>query len=149
MMSYKANWLKAKPCENRHSTFGMTSYRISTASSANAQRRLTPQDPEMGIQDQPRGNIHRGTNADRSIMTTTSGLARDLLRRMADAEVSSKGIVAAESLLFCAEMTANFLLAGVVYSVLVSREIVRPREDSIARLSSRWIDSFALVRTKL
>jgi hypothetical protein len=64
--------------------------------------------------------------------------------RVHHSQVPCERIVPAEGLLLGAQRTVHLLLARVVDGVFVSREIVRPGEDGIARLSGRRIDSPAL-----
>jgi hypothetical protein len=54
---------------------------------------------------------------------------------MADPEMSRERIIPGEGLLFGAQMTAHFLLSRVVDRVFMSSEIIRPREDGVARLA--------------
>lgn len=65
------------------------------------------------------------------------------------AHVPGKRIIARERLLLDAESTPDFLLANIVNGVLMPREVIRPREDSIAGFASRRIDALALVRARL
>lgn len=65
---------------------------------------------------------------------------------MYHSEMTGQRIVSAECLFFSTQRTVDFLLARVVDCVLVPREIVRSREDSVARLSRRRVNSFALVQ---
>jgi hypothetical protein len=60
-----------------------------------------------------------------------------------------QGIVPRKGLLFGAQVTSNFLLAGIVDSVFVTSEIIWTREDRIAGLAGRWINPFALVWSSL
>jgi hypothetical protein len=60
-----------------------------------------------------------------------------------------EGIVAAEGLLFLTNWAVNFLLSGIVDGVLMPGEIVRPRENGVARLARGRVNSFALVRPGL
>jgi hypothetical protein len=76
-------------------------------------------------------------------------LARNLVMRVAYPVMASKGIGTTESLLLAAEVTSYLLLPGVVNSVLMAGEIVRPREHNIAWLVSARVDALALVRTGL
>ena len=68
---------------------------------------------------------------------------------MNNAEVTGQGIIPAERLFFSTQMTPYFLFSGVVDRVLMSREIIGPREDGIAGFSSRGVDSFALIRLQV
>jgi hypothetical protein len=60
------------------------------------------------------------------------------------AEMSGKCIIPAERLLLGAQRTVHLLLAGVVDSVLVPGEIVRAREDGVARFAGRRVNPLAL-----
>jgi hypothetical protein len=77
------------------------------------------------------------------VYPTTALVELDMLR-VDYAQVPSKSVVPAESLLFGADGTVHLLLTGVVYRILVPGQIVRPRKDGITRLSSRGVDSLAL-----
>ena len=46
-------------------------------------------------------------------------------------------------------MTPNFLLPRVVNGVLVTRKVIRPRKDGIARLAGAWVYALTFVRTGL
>jgi hypothetical protein len=46
-------------------------------------------------------------------------------------------------------MSTLRLLAVVVDGIIVSCQVIRPREKSVGRLTSRRIDPAALVRTRL
>lgn len=75
----------------------------------------------------------------------TSTLGEIHMVWVAHAEVPCKGVVPTERLLLRAQVTAHLLLARVVDGVLVPCEVVRPREDGVARLPSRGVDALALV----
>ena len=68
---------------------------------------------------------------------------------MYDAHVSCERIVARERLLFAAHGASNFLLPVVVNRVLVSSEVIWPREDGIARLARGRIDTGTYVGSSL
>lgn len=68
---------------------------------------------------------------------------------VADAEVPGERIVATEGFLFRAQVAAHLLLARVVDGVLVPGEVVRAREDRVARLVGRGVDALAAVRSFL
>ena len=55
---------------------------------------------------------------------------------MADAEMSRQGVVPAESFFFGTQVTTHFLLASVVDSIFVACQIIRSRENGIARFAS-------------
>jgi hypothetical protein len=76
-------------------------------------------------------------------------LAREVHLRMHDTHVSRQSIVARECLLFDAKRATDFLLASVVDGVLVTGEIIRTREDRIARLAGCGVDALTLVRPRL
>jgi hypothetical protein len=59
--------------------------------------------------------------------------------------VTCQCVVARKGLLFNAQCAADLLLAPVVNRVLVPSEIVRPREDGVARLSGSGVDALTLV----
>lgn len=61
----------------------------------------------------------------------------------------SKSIASGEGLLLLAKRTPNFLLADVMDRVFVSGEIVRTREDGVARFPCRRVGPLTLVRTRL
>jgi len=64
---------------------------------------------------------------------------------MAHSKVACEGIVPAEGLLLCTQVTAHLLLARVVDGILMAREVVRSREDGVAGLARRGVDALALV----
>ena len=64
--------------------------------------------------------------------------------RVHDSQMSGESIVPAERLLLGAQRTVHLLLAAVVDGVLVPGQIVRPREDGVARFARRWVDALAL-----
>ena len=68
---------------------------------------------------------------------------------MADAEMTSKSIVAAEGLLFDTQIAVHLFLACIMSGILVAREIVRSREGSVAQLSCVRVNAFILVRSIL
>ncbi len=68
------------------------------------------------------GSLRRTDSGGVSAPSTV--LAGELDIWMTDAIVSSESIRSAERLLFCAQVASHFLLACVVYRVLVSREII-------------------------
>ena len=72
-----------------------------------------------------------------------------LMPRVADPVVTSESVCPAEGLFFAAQVAPHFLLSRVVDGVLVSREIVWPREYLRARLARTRIDTIALVRPSL
>lgn len=84
-----------------------------------------------------------------SIPSTASLLAGPIHFGVHHSHVSGQCIIATEGLLFGAKMTPHLLLAGVVDGILVAGQIVGPGENRVARLASRWIDPFALVRASL
>lgn len=69
--------------------------------------------------------------------------------RMNNPHMPGEGVVPRERLLFYTQRTAHFLLARIVNCVLVSGEVVWPREDGVAGLACRGVDSLALVRPRL
>lgn len=68
---------------------------------------------------------------------------------MHHAQVTSQCVVPAECLLLGAQRTVYFQLARVVDGVLVTREVVRPRENGVAGLAGGWVDAFTFVRPRL
>ena len=85
-----------------------------------------------------------------SIRTTPAPvLTRKVHLRMHDTHVSRQSIIAREGLLLYAERAADFLLAGIVNSILVTGEIIRTREDRIAGLAGCGVDALTLVRPRL
>ena len=63
--------------------------------------------------------------------------------------VARKRVVARKGLLLTTHRTPHLLLAVVVDGVLVACEVVRPREDGVARLVGGGVDPRALVRSRL
>lgn len=68
---------------------------------------------------------------------------------MAHPVVSCECVCTAKRLLLIAEIAPYLLFACVVDRVLVPREIVGPRENSVTRLASTRVDAVAFVRTSL
>jgi hypothetical protein len=64
-------------------------------------------------------------------------------------QMSCQCIVSAERLLLGAQRTVHLLLPGIVDGVLVPGQIVRSREDGVARLARRWVDSLALCQVSI
>jgi len=69
--------------------------------------------------------------------------------RVNDSEMSGERVVPAERLFLGAQRTVHFLLPGVVDRVLVPGQVVRAREDGVARFARRRVDSLALVWPRL
>lgn len=88
-------------------------------------------------------------NRARLLMASATALAGKVDLGMYDAHMSSEGIVPAERLLFGTQVTSHLLLARIVNGVLVSCEVVRSREDGVARLARRGIDALAFVGSRL
>jgi hypothetical protein len=63
--------------------------------------------------------------------------------------VPSKRVGAAETFLLRAHIAPDLLLPCVMDGVLVSGEVVGPREHRAARLASSRVDALALVRSRL
>ena len=61
----------------------------------------------------------------------------------------SEGVVARKCLLFATHGTSDLLLTAIVDSVFVTRKIVGPGEDGVARLVGGRIDACALMWTSL
>jgi len=77
----------------------------------------------------------RGTPILISGTSPSAVLPREVNLGMHDAHVPRECVAARKGFFLLAERAARFLLADVVDRVLVPREIVRPREDGVARLS--------------
>lgn len=84
-----------------------------------------------------------------SSLIAASLLARPINFGMHNAHMPCKGIIPTEGLLFGAQVASDLKLARIVDRIFVPSQIVRSREDRIARLSSRWVDALALVRSSL
>ena len=69
--------------------------------------------------------------------------------RVDDTQMAGEGVVPAERLLLGAQRTVHLLLAGIVDRVLVPGQIVRSREDRVARLARRGVDSLALSQVSM
>jgi len=88
----------------------------------------------------------RGSSQTLLLVTSSSPMpARELDLRMAHTVVTSESVGATKCLLVGAKIAAHLLLPCVVDSVLVTGEVVRSGEDSIARFSGAWIDAVAPV----
>jgi hypothetical protein len=59
--------------------------------------------------------------------------------------VTCQCVIAREGLLFDAQCAADLLLAPVMNRVLVPSEVIRPREDGVARLPGSGVDALTLV----
>lgn len=81
--------------------------------------------------------------------TSATSLHFPLYIGMHDPHVSGKGIVSAEGLLLTTVLASHLDLLTVVDGILVACQIVRSREDGVARLSGGGIDACALVRASL
>jgi hypothetical protein len=68
---------------------------------------------------------------------------------MHNTQVSCQCVVPAECLLLGAQRTMHLLLPGIVDGILVPGQIVRPREDRVARLARRGIDSLTLCQVSM
>jgi len=71
--------------------------------------------------------------------------AGELNLRVTHTIVPRESIGAAERLLVGAEIATHLLLPCIVYSILVTGEVVGSREDSTAWFPGAWIDAIALV----
>lgn len=63
--------------------------------------------------------------------------------------VSCQRVVPAERLLLRTDRAVHLLLPRIVDGVLVAGQIVGPREDGVAGLSGRRVNSLAFVRPRL
>lgn len=63
--------------------------------------------------------------------------------------MSCEGVIPGKSLLFAAHRTANLLLAAIVDGILMTGQVVRPREYRVAWLACGRVDSSALVWSSL
>lgn len=69
--------------------------------------------------------------------------------RMHHPHVAGQGIIPRERFFLSTQMTANLLLARIMDGVLMTGEVVRAREDGIARFARGRVGAFAFVRTGL
>lgn len=76
-------------------------------------------------------------------------LAREFNVGVAHPVVPRQCISTAERLLLCTQVAVHFLLFGVVDRVLMPGQVVRPREDGVARLAGAGVDAIAAVRSGL
>lgn len=76
-------------------------------------------------------------------------LSRELQIRVTDAVMPGKRIRAAKRLLLGTNVATDLLFAPIVNRILVSCQVVGPREDGVARLASAGVDAFAFVRPSL
>lgn len=91
-----------------------------------------------------------GTDSDSIVVPSAAPvLSREVYLWMDDSHVSGESVIPGEGLFLGAERTPDLLLADVVDRVFVPCEIVRPREDGIAGLACRRVDTLALVRPGL
>ncbi len=68
---------------------------------------------------------------------------------MHNTQMSCQCVVPAEALLLGAQRTVHLLLPGIMDRVLVPGQIVRSREDRVARLARRGVDSLALSQVSM
>lgn len=83
------------------------------------------------------------------ISSTTPVFAGEVDLRMDDSHVSGQSVIARERLLLYAKGASDFLLACIVDCVLMTREVVRSREDGVAGLASGGVDALTFVRPRL
>lgn len=76
-------------------------------------------------------------------------LARPVDLRVDNTHMPRQRIIPRESLLLSTEVTPDFLFGRVVFRILVAREIVRTREDNIARLVRCRVDAHATMGSSL
>jgi len=76
-------------------------------------------------------------------------LARKLHVRVAYPVMPGKCVCATECFLFGAEVASHLLLASVVNGVFVAGKVIWPRENSVARFASAWVDSITAMWTSL
>jgi len=69
--------------------------------------------------------------------------------RMAHPVMSGQSIRATERLLFSAKIASHLLLASVVNSVLVTSEVIRSGEDSVARLACARVNPITAMGSSL
>ena len=78
-------------------------------------------------------------------ITAFTTLSKGLHLGMHNAHVPCQRIVARERLLLSTHGTPDFHGAVVVDRILMTRQVVRPREYSVTRLVGGWVDARALV----
>jgi hypothetical protein len=76
-------------------------------------------------------------------------LPRKFNLRVTNAEMASKCVRTTKRLFLCAQIAPDLLFAAVMYGIFMPSQIVRAREDSVARLPRARIYAFAAVRTSL
>ena len=76
-------------------------------------------------------------------------LSRPIDIWMYHAHVSRQSVIARKALFFRTDVAVYFLLARIVDRILMSRKIVGSREDRVARLARRGINSVASMRPSL
>lgn len=79
------------------------------------------------------------------ITSHSLALAKALDLGVHNSHVPSKRIVSREGFLLATHRASDLLLTAIVYRILVSCEIVRPREDRVAWLVGRRVDARTLV----
>jgi len=89
------------------------------------------------------------TRRKRLVIAPAAVLAGEIDFRMHDAHVSGERVIPGEGLVLDTKRTANLLLAGIVNGVFMTGQVVRSRENGVARLSSCWIDALTFVGTGL
>lgn len=83
------------------------------------------------------------------VTSASAMLAREINLGMHHSHVTCQCVIAGKGLLLDAESAAHLLLAGIVDRVLVTGQVVRAREDSVARLARGWVDALTLVGARL
>ena len=81
--------------------------------------------------------------------STPPVFAGKLHLRMTHTKVPGESVGATERLVVGAEVTTHLLLPCIVYCVFMTGEVVRSREDGVARFPGARIDAVALVRPSL
>lgn len=94
----------------------------------------------------PRDDFTREAN---SGTPATSMLAREWHFRVTHPVMPRQCVGAAEGLLLGAETASHLLLAGIMDGVLVTGQVVGPREDGVALLPGAGVDSIAAMRAGL
>lgn len=117
-------------------------------------RRAPPSTSDRGGEEQIGTNsirTPRGQGEKLSVVVPSAApvLSREVYLWMDHSHVPGESVIPGKRLLLGAERTSDFLLAGVVDCVFVPCEVVRPREDGVAGLARRRVDTLALVWASL
>jgi len=91
----------------------------------------------------------QGNNTQSIVSTSSPVLSWKVDFRVDNAHVTGERIASRKGLFLDTECATHLLLARIVDGILVTRQIIRPRENGVTGFSSGRVDSFALMRACL